>query len=97
MGVCQELEIPLCLRAGSAPELFQFPMPPNLSPELAAALQAVTRPASAVFDFTNILFSRILLRFPKLKIVFAESTIGWGTFFLNMPIINTSRIIATMN
>ena len=81
-AVCQELNIPLCFRAGSTPELFQFPMRPNMAPELAAALQAATRSASAVFDLTNILFSRILLRFPKLKVVFAGSTIGWGTFLL---------------
>lgn len=81
-ATCEELAVPLCFHAGSAPALFQFPAPPHLAPELAAALQAVTRPASAVFDLTNILFSRILLRFSKLKVVFAESTIGWGTYLL---------------
>jgi predicted TIM-barrel fold metal-dependent hydrolase len=80
-AACQELDVPLCLHAGSAPEL-QFPMAPNLSPQLAAAFRAVARPASAVLDLTNILFSRILLRFPELKVVFAESTIGWGAFLL---------------
>jgi len=80
-ATCQELGVPLCFHAGSATQL-QFPMAPNLSPELAAAFQSVVRPASAVFDLTNFLFSRILLRYPKLKVVFAESTIGWGTFLL---------------
>jgi len=80
-ATCQELDVPLCFHAGSAPRL-QFPLAPNLAPELAAAFQSVVRPASAVFDLTNILFSRILLRFPKLKVVFAESTISWGTFLL---------------
>jgi uncharacterized protein len=80
-ATCQDLEVPLCFHAGSSRQL-QFPVAPSLSPELAAALQAVTRPASAVFDLVNLLFSRILLRFPKLKVVFAESTIGWGTFIL---------------
>jgi predicted TIM-barrel fold metal-dependent hydrolase len=80
-AVCQDLEVPLCFHAGSAPEL-QFPVYDALAPEVADALRAVTRPASAAFDLTNILFSRILLRFPKLKVVFAESTIGWGTFLL---------------
>ena len=81
-ATCQEFEVPLCFRAGATPELFQFPIPPNLAPELAAAMQAATRSASAVFDLTNMLFSRILLRFPTLKVVFAGSTIGWGTFLL---------------
>jgi len=80
-ATCQELEVPLCFHAGSAPNL-QFPPAPNMSPELTAAFQAVIRPASAVFDLSNLLFSRILLRFPKLKVVLAESTIGWGTFLL---------------
>ena len=80
-AACQELDVPLCFHAGSAPQL-QFPMAPNLVPELAAAFQAVIRPASAVFDLSNILFSRILLRFPQLNVIFAESTIGWGTFLL---------------
>src|SRR5882724_10768972 len=80
-ATCQELDVPLCFHAGSAPQL-QFPMAPNLALELSAAFQAVIRPASVVFDLSNILFSRILLRFPKLKVVFAESTIGWGTFLL---------------
>jgi predicted TIM-barrel fold metal-dependent hydrolase len=80
-AICQDLRVPLCFHAGSSPQL-QFPVAPTLSPELAAAMQAVTRPASAVFDLVNLLFSRILLRFPQLKVVFAESTIGWGTFIL---------------
>ena len=79
---CENLEVPLCFHAGSTSTLFEFPLSPSLQPELAAALQAVNRPASAVFDLVNILFSRILLRFPKLKVVFAESTIGWGTYLL---------------
>jgi uncharacterized protein len=80
-ATCQALDVPLCFHAGSAPQL-QFPVADNFAPELAAAFQSAIRPASAVFDLTNILFSRILLRFPKLKVVFADSTIGWGTFLL---------------
>lgn len=80
-AICQDLDVPLCFHAGSAPQL-QFPVTSTLAPELAKAFQAVIRPASAAFDLTNILFSRILLRFPKLKVIFAESTIGWGTFLL---------------
>ena len=80
--VCQELKVPLCFHAGSTPELFEFPPAPTMAPELAAAMRSATRSASAVFDLTNILFSRILLRFPKLKVIFAGSTIGWGTFLL---------------
>ena len=82
-ATCQDLDVPLCFHAGSSRQL-QFPVAPTLSPELAAAMQAVTRTASAVFDLVNLLFSRILLRFPSFKVVFAESTIGWGTFHLGI-------------
>jgi predicted TIM-barrel fold metal-dependent hydrolase len=81
-AACVNLEVPLCFHAGSTSTLFEFPLSPSLQAELAAALQAVNRPASAVFDLVNILFSRILLRFPKLKVIFAESTISWGTYLL---------------
>ncbi len=81
-AICQELDVPLCFHAGSAPDLCQMPLATTLAPELAAALQSVIRPASAVFELVNMLFSRILLRFSALKVVFAESTIGWGTFLL---------------
>ena len=45
-------------------------------------MEALTRPASLVFVLVNLLLSRILLRFPKLNIVFAESSVGWGTYLL---------------
>ena len=80
-AACQDFEVPLCFHAGSSPQL-QYPVASSYSPELAAALDAVIRPASAVFDLVNLLFSRILLRFPRLNVVFAESSIGWATFLL---------------
>jgi uncharacterized protein len=80
-ATCQELGVPVCFHAGSSPKV-QLPSHPNISSALNAALQAVTRPASAVFDVANVLFSRILLRYPRLNVIFAESTIGWGAFLL---------------
>jgi predicted TIM-barrel fold metal-dependent hydrolase len=80
-ATCQELGVPLCLHAGSSNGV-QIPIHPGMSPRVAAALQAVLRPASAVFDVANILFSRILMRFPNLKVIFAESTVAWGAFLL---------------
>lgn len=78
---CQSLGVPLCLHAGASPRV-RLPVYEGLSPGLAAALKAVTGPASGVFDVVNLLFSRILLRFPRLRVVFAESALGWGTFLL---------------
>ena len=48
-ATCQELGVPLCLHAGSSKGV-QIPIHPGMSPRVAAALQAVLRPASAVFD-----------------------------------------------
>jgi uncharacterized protein len=78
---CEALEVPVCFHAGSSPHV-QLSAYDGMSPRLRAALEAVTRPASAVFDVSNILLSRILLRHPRLKAVFAESSVGWGAFLL---------------
>lgn len=80
-ATCQDLGVPVCFHAGSSAGV-QLPPYSKMPPRLLAALQAVLRPASAAFDVANILFSRILLRHPDLKVVFAESTIGWGSFLL---------------
>jgi len=78
---CEALEVPLCLHAGCSPHV-QMAAYAGIPAQLRAALQAVTRPASAVFDVSNILLSRILLRHQKLKVIFAESSVGWGAFLL---------------
>src|SRR4029077_17332666 len=49
---------------------------------LAAAFEAITRPASTVSVLVNLLISKILMRFPDLKIVLAESGLGWGAYLL---------------
>jgi predicted TIM-barrel fold metal-dependent hydrolase len=78
---CQALQVPVCFHAGSSPHV-QLSAYDGIRPRLRAALEAVTRPASAVFEVSNFLLSRILLRHPDLKVVFAESSAGWGPFLL---------------
>lgn len=80
-ATCQELDIPLCFHAGSS-ALIQFPAYTDLSPGLTAALSALTRPVSSVQVVANFLYSRILLRYPRLKVVFAETALGWGAYEL---------------
>ena len=80
-AVCEELDVPLCFHSGSSPEL-QYPGAPDLNPVLAEALDAVTKPVSSVFILSLVLFSRMLLRHPKLRIVFAESALSWGMLYL---------------
>ena len=47
---------------------------------MAAAFSGVVRSVSSIAVLANFLFSRVLYRFPKLKVVFAESSLGWGAY-----------------
>jgi predicted TIM-barrel fold metal-dependent hydrolase len=80
-ATCVDLDVPICLHAGASTKV-QFPIHPDLPPGLADALRAVTGPASTVFGMTNLLLSRILMRFPRLNVIFAESGLGWSAFYL---------------
>jgi predicted TIM-barrel fold metal-dependent hydrolase len=78
---CQELAVPICFHAGASSQI-QIPAYEGYSPTLAAAVQSITRPASSVSVLVNLLISKILMRFPKLKVVLAESGLGWGAYLL---------------
>jgi len=76
-SVCEELGVPLCLHAGGSPKL-QNAMPPGMSAGREAALEEVQRPVSSVYVLNLFLFSRILMRHPRMQIVMAESALSWG-------------------
>lgn len=80
-AVCEELKVPLCLHAGSSPTL-EYERYSDLSPKLAAAITDVAKPVSSVYVLGLYLFSRILMRHPKLKVVLAESALSWGLLYL---------------
>ena len=80
-ATCQELQVPICFHAGSSTTI-QIQPDDGYSPALATAFQAITQSASIVSVLVNLLISRILLRFPELKVVFAGSTLGWGAYLL---------------
>jgi predicted TIM-barrel fold metal-dependent hydrolase len=80
-AACQELGVPICFHAGASPAI-QIPAYDGYAPALAAAFQAITRPASSVSVLVNLLISKILMRFPDLKVVLAESGLGWGAYLL---------------
>jgi len=80
-AACQELEVPVCFHAGSS-KAIQVPAYKGYSAALAAAFRAITRPVSTVSVLVNLLISKILLRFPHLKVVLAESGLGWGAYLL---------------
>ncbi len=80
-ATCEELDVPLCLHAGASPGL-QYGGSPKLAPKLAEALDAVTKPVSSVYVLGLFLFSRVLLRHPRLRVVLAESALSWGMLYL---------------
>ena len=80
-ATCQELAVPICFHAGASSAI-QIPAYEGYSPTIAAAFQAITRPASSVSVLVNLLISKILMRFPNLKVVLAESGLGWGAYLL---------------
>jgi predicted TIM-barrel fold metal-dependent hydrolase len=82
-AACQDSGVPLCLHAGASGGI-QFTNYDHLAPKLASALAAITRPTSSVQVVSNMLYSRILDRFPRLKVVFAESGISWTSYELEM-------------
>lgn len=80
-ATCQELGVPICFHAGASSAI-QIPAYEGYSPTIAGALQAITRPASTVSVLVNLLISKILMRFPDLKVVLAESGLGWAAYLL---------------
>jgi predicted TIM-barrel fold metal-dependent hydrolase len=82
-AACQELDVPVCFHAGAS-RAIQFPAYEGFSPGLAAAMEAITRPASSVLVVANFLYSRVLTRYPGLRVVFAESSLAWGAYELEL-------------
>jgi predicted TIM-barrel fold metal-dependent hydrolase len=80
-ATCEDLGVPLCLHAGASRQV-QYQAYSGLAPVLAAALEAVTRPVSSVYYITQYSFSRVLLRHPRLRVVLAESALGWGKLYM---------------
>jgi predicted TIM-barrel fold metal-dependent hydrolase len=78
-ATCQDLGVPLCFHAGGSAKIQMRPGV-AFTPAVAAAFSGVVRSVSSVAVVANFLLSRVLDRFPELKIVFAESSLGWGAY-----------------
>ena len=78
-AVCAELEVPLCFHSGASPKI-QMRAGEGFSAAAALAFGGIVRSVSSIAVLANFLFSRVLYRFPKLKVVFAESSLGWGAY-----------------
>jgi predicted TIM-barrel fold metal-dependent hydrolase len=80
-ATCQDLEVPLCFHAGAS-EAIQIQPYAGYSEEIASAFRAIAQPVSTVSVVVNLLVSRVLMRYPRLKVVFGESALGWGAYLL---------------
>jgi predicted TIM-barrel fold metal-dependent hydrolase len=78
-AVCEELGVPICFHSGASPKIQMRPGD-GFSPAVAAAFSGVIRSVSSIAVVANFLISRVLHRFPKMKVVFAESSLGWGAY-----------------
>ena len=64
-AACEELQVPVCFhRIQSAARV---PAISGLTPALQAALSVVNRPLGAISVFSNVLYSHILVRHPRLR------------------------------
>ncbi|HEX5607913.1 MAG TPA: amidohydrolase family protein [Candidatus Binatia bacterium] len=80
-ATCQDLGVPLCFHAGGSAKIQMLPGS-AFKPAVAAAFSDVVRSVSSIAVVANFLLARVLDRFPRLKVVFAESSIGWGAYEL---------------
>ncbi len=78
-AVCAELEVPLCFHSGASPKI-QMRAGDGFTPAATRAFDGIVRSVSSIAVLANFLFSRVLYRFPKLKVVFAESSLGWAAY-----------------
>jgi predicted TIM-barrel fold metal-dependent hydrolase len=82
-ALCQERGVPIGFHAGSSATL-KFPAYSGLRPGLSAAVSDLTGAASSIGPLANFLFSPIARKFPDLKVVFAETTLSWAAYVIEM-------------
>jgi predicted TIM-barrel fold metal-dependent hydrolase len=80
-AVCAELGVPVCFHSGASPKI-QMSAGESFTPAAAQAFGGIVRSVSSIAVLANFLFSRVLYRFPQLKVVFAEGSLGWIAYEL---------------
>jgi uncharacterized protein len=78
-ATCEELGVPLCFHSGASPRI-QLQAGESFPPPVASAFREIVRSVSSIAVVANFLLSRVLYRFPGLKVVFAESSLGWSAY-----------------
>jgi predicted TIM-barrel fold metal-dependent hydrolase len=79
----QDLGVPVCFHAGSAPNAL-FDISPTFNAAVAKAFDHVRMPANGSSIINGMVLSGILLRYPKLQTVFASSAIDYVPFSLEL-------------
>ncbi|XVQ08263.1 amidohydrolase family protein [Spirillospora sp. CA-255316] len=75
-AACEETGTVLCMHIGSGTKT------PQTSPDAPPAVGATIIFGNSVASMTDFLFSGVLHRFPRLKLLYAEAQIGWIPYLL---------------
>jgi predicted TIM-barrel fold metal-dependent hydrolase len=75
-AACQETSTVICMHIGSGTKV------PSTSPDAPEAVGATIIFGNSVASITDYLFSGVLVRFPQLRLMYAEAQIGWLPYLL---------------
>jgi predicted TIM-barrel fold metal-dependent hydrolase len=75
-AACAETDTVVCMHIGSSSRM------PATTPDAPPAVTATLAFANAMFSLTDFLFSGVLIRYPNLKLSYAESQVGWMPYIL---------------
>jgi predicted TIM-barrel fold metal-dependent hydrolase len=73
---CEETGTVVCMHIGSSSRM------PATSPDAPPAVTATLGFGNAMFSLVDFLWSGVLVRFPKLRLAYAESQMGWIPYIL---------------
>lgn len=76
IGACEETGTVICMHIGSSSTV------PTSAPDAPGCVRMSTVNFNAQLAFTDWMFSGHLVRYPKLKLAFSESQIGWMPYVL---------------
>ena len=75
-AACEETKTVVCMHIGSSSRM------PATSPDAPIGVTATLGFGGAMFSVVDFLWSGVLVRYPKLKLCYAESQIGWLPYIL---------------
>ncbi len=75
-AACEETGTVVCMHIGSSSRM------PATSPDAPPAVTATLGFGNAMFSLVDFLWSGVLVRYPKIRLAYAESQIGWIPYVL---------------